>query len=78
MHSRRRLMGPRDEPLLQALERMLSMMPSNDAARLVELYDNTVTKASDENRRSMKKKKQYRSWGDNILIRSTWYSSSVL
>ena len=28
IHSRRRLMGPRDEPLLQSLERMLSMMPS--------------------------------------------------
>ena len=69
IHSRRRLMGPRDEPLLQSLERMLSMMPSSDAARLVELYDATVTKASAENRRSMKKRSQYRSWGDRILVR---------
>ena len=71
IHSRRRLMGPRDEPLLQSLERMLSMMPSSDVARLVELYDATVTKSSAENRRSMKTRSQYRSWGDRILVKNT-------
>jgi len=67
MHSRRRLMGPRDEPLLQSLETVLSMMPSSDASRIVELYDHVVTKASEVKSMKRSNKNQYRSWGNNIL-----------